>query len=117
MVTSPPANSRSTTSTRSRRVSPAIYWLGIFGTIFLVMTLLVNANVAGLGDNQWMRVFFSVPTLNFALRFSIPLILGALGGILCERTGIVNIGIEGMTLAGAFAAFVAKVNTNSWPIW
>ena len=37
-------------------------------------------------------------------------------GILCERTGIVNIGIEGMMLAGAFAAFVAKTATNSWPL-
>jgi simple sugar transport system permease protein len=47
----------------------------------------------------------------------VPLILGALCGILCERTGIVNIGIEGMMLAGAFGAFVAKVATNSWPLW
>ena len=42
--------------------------------------------------------------------------LGALCGILCERTGIINIGIEGMMLGGAFAAFVAKVATNSWPL-
>jgi simple sugar transport system permease protein len=44
------------------------------------------------------------------------LILGALCGILCERTGIINIGIEGMMLAGAFAAFVAKTSTNDWPL-
>jgi simple sugar transport system permease protein len=80
------------------------------------MTILVNQNVAGMGENQWLRVFFSVATLNFALRFSIPLVLGALSGILCERTGIINIGIEGMMLAGAFAAFVAKVNTNDWAV-
>jgi len=50
------------------------------------------------------------------LRATVPLVLGALSGILCERTGIINIGIEGMMLAGAFAAFVAKVATNSWPL-
>ena len=53
---------------------------------------------------------------NFTLRAAVPLVLGALSGILCERSGIINIGIEGMMLAGAFAGFVAKVATNSWPL-
>ena len=82
--------------------------------LFLLMTLLVN--LTPLGEYSWLRVFFSVSALNFTLRASIPLILGALCGILCERTGIVNIGIEGMMLAGAFAAFVAKTSTNDWPL-
>ena len=80
----------------------------------VVMTLLVNTT--SLGEHPWLRVFFSVSALNFTLRASVPLILGALCGILCERTGIVNIGIEGMMLAGAFAAFVAKTSTNDWPL-
>ncbi len=33
-----------------------------------------------------------------------PLTLGAMAGVLCERVGIINIAIEGMMLAGAFAA-------------
>lgn len=82
--------------------------------LFLLMTLLVN--LTPLGEQPWLRVFFSVSALNFTLRASVPLILGALCGILCERTGIVNIGIEGMMLAGAFAAFVAKTSTNDWPL-
>jgi simple sugar transport system permease protein len=57
-----------------------------------------------------------VSALNFTLRAAVPLVLGALSGILCERTGIINIGIEGMMLAGAFGAFVAKVATNDWPL-
>ena len=32
-----------------------------------------------------------------------PLILGALAGILCERSGVINVAIEGQLLAGAFA--------------
>ena len=82
--------------------------------ILLVMVILVNTT--GLRSVLWLRVLFGVSALNFTLRASIPLILGALSGILCERTGIINIGIEGMMLAGAFAAFNAKVATNDWPL-
>jgi simple sugar transport system permease protein len=87
---------------------------GILALIILVMVILVNTT--SLRSILWLRVLFGVSALNFTLRATIPLVLGALSGILCERTGIVNIGIEGMMLAGAFAAFNAKVATNDWPL-
>jgi general nucleoside transport system permease protein len=46
---------------------------------------------------------------------SIPLILGALAGCLCERSGVINIAIEGQLLSGAFtAAIVASAFGGLW---
>lgn len=50
-----------------------------------------------------------IATINFTIRYSIPITLGALSGIMCERSGIVNIGIEGMMLTAAFAGFMTNV--------
>ena len=44
--------------------------------------------------------------LQGTLVYSIPLILGALAGCMCERSGVINIAIEGQLLLGAFAAAV-----------
>jgi simple sugar transport system permease protein len=53
--------------------------------------------------------------LDGTLRRSIPLALGALAGLLCERSGVINIGIEGMLLTGAFtAAITASAANNTW---
>jgi ABC-type uncharacterized transport system permease subunit len=51
--------------------------------------------------------FNIVNLLQGTLAASIPLILGALAGCLCERSGVINIAIEGQLLFGAFTAAVA----------
>jgi simple sugar transport system permease protein len=42
--------------------------------------------------------------LQNSVALAVPLILGALAGVLCERSGVINVAIEGQMLAGAWAA-------------
>ncbi|GAA1345635.1 ABC transporter permease [Arthrobacter roseus] len=42
-----------------------------------------------------------------SVTLAVPLIFGSMSGVLCERSGVVNIAIEGQLLSGAFAAAVA----------
>lgn len=56
-----------------------------------------------------------VGMLKATVQRSVPLTIGALSGILCERAGVVNIAIEGMLLTGAMvASLVASVTNNLW---
>lgn len=52
--------------------------------------------------------------INSSLIKAVPLTLGAMSGILCERSGVVNIAIEGMMLSGAFVATLVGSLTNIW---
>ena len=48
-----------------------------------------------------------------SLRLSVPIVFAALGGVLAERSGVFNIGLEGMILAGAFGAAVGAFFSGS----
>lgn len=51
---------------------------------------------------------FDSALLASVMRAVIPILLAALGGLICERAGIFNISLEGLMLAGAFAAVVGS---------
>ena len=61
------------------------------------------------------KTIFNYTLIASVLRLSTPLILAALGGLYAERSGVINIALEGMMLAGAFtAAAVTIFAHNPW---
>jgi simple sugar transport system permease protein len=58
----------------------------------------------------------TVAVLNATVRISTPLVLGALCGLMGERTAVINIGIEGQMLMSAFIAFLFNVWTGNLPL-
>lgn len=89
------------------------------------------------GMGRWTNVVLTVATISFVVGFltwaasggsfsltgmlqdtvarSVPITLGAIAGILCERSGIINISIEGQLLGSAFAGSVVGSILGAWP--
>ena len=54
-----------------------------------------------------LNLLSAAPFWASVLRIATPLILGTLGVLLCERAGVLNLGIEGIMVAGAFTGWLA----------
>jgi general nucleoside transport system permease protein len=95
----------------------ALLWSGRFNNRFrslsgtavvaLVLAFLVwqvNGNVMPIGS-----------TVALSILAALPLIFGSLAGVLCERSGVINVAIEGQFLTGAFlGAMVGTITGSPW---
>jgi len=97
------------TITRGRRR------LGIGAVVagLLGIGLGVLATRSGTGN---LEAVFNASLIAQTLAFSTPLVFGALAGIFSERSGVVNIGLEGMMLMGAFWGVYGADKGGSWVV-
>jgi general nucleoside transport system permease protein len=82
-------------------------WLAGIGLVSFMLALL-----------SWQIADKTMPLGNMGqltVRAALPLVFGAMAGVLCERTGVINVAIEGQLLTGAFAgAFFGTVAASTW---
>ena len=84
-------------------------WLSV---IFAVVVLIGFLSWAGAGSD---RDFPVVRLIGGAVLLATPIMFGALGGVIGERAGVVNIAIEAQLLAGAFCAAIAgSLSGSPW---
>jgi simple sugar transport system permease protein len=88
-----------------RRNEKVSIWLSMFFGLVALVALL-----------GWLAAGQSVPVafiLGSALVLAVPIMLGAMAGVMSERVGVVNIAIEGQLLTGAFMAAVVSTLTGN----
>lgn len=84
-------------------------WTNLALAIGLGLTALAFLTWAAAGQS-----FSLVGMLRSTVVLSVPVTLGALSGLMCERVAVINIGIEGQLLT---SAFVGTIVGSAWGIW
>ncbi|MEP7158006.1 MAG: ABC transporter permease [Chloroflexota bacterium] len=86
--------------TYSRRV-----W--VIAAVFVVLFVSAQLKIPWIGDlSDWL--INRVPPIGYLIvQYAVPIAFAALCGLMCERSGVINIGIEGLMLIAAFVGFLS----------
>lgn len=91
----------------SGRLNDRFKLLSAIAVVAIVLAFLcwqVNGSVLPIGSTVALSVFAAI-----------PLVFGSMAGVLGERTGVINVAIEGQFLAGAFlGALVGTISGSAW---
>ncbi|SIN70106.1 ABC transporter permease [Agromyces cerinus] len=94
-------------------ITAVSFWLVVQRRKTPIWLISIFAVLALVGFLVWAAADATIPVpglLFGSLSLAVPLIFGALGGVISERVGVVNVAIEGQLLAGAFtSALVASI--------
>ncbi|MGH2536840.1 MAG: ABC transporter permease [Candidatus Promineifilaceae bacterium] len=96
--------------------SPAVPLPRRRATRLSALTVLLAAVAVGIGIGYSNNPVVTEAVLAAAVRHATPLVLGALCGLIGERSGVINIGIEGQMLLGAFVGFLVSSYSGSLPL-